>query len=48
MDRDVALRESIVHGLRMQGWSRLEAEGEALARIDRQRQKEKQHGQDRH
>lgn len=35
------LYDSIVHGLRMRGWSRIEAEGEALARIDRMRQKRK-------
>jgi hypothetical protein len=29
------LFESIVHGLRMQGWSRIEAEAEALSRIAR-------------
>jgi hypothetical protein len=33
------LYDSIVHGLRSQGWSRIEAEGEALDRIERQRQK---------
>ena len=27
----------IVHGLRTQGWSRLEAEGEALDRIEKRR-----------
>lgn len=34
---EVALRESIVHGLRMRGWSRIEAESEALDRIERRR-----------
>jgi hypothetical protein len=34
-----ALYDSIVHGLRSQGWSRMDAEGEALARIERQRQR---------
>ena len=27
--------ESIVHGLRMQGWSRIEAENEAYERVTR-------------
>jgi hypothetical protein len=36
-----ALFDSIVHGLRSHGWSRIEAEGEALARIDRARQARK-------
>ena len=31
------LFDSTVHGLRSRGWSRIEAEGEALARIDRAR-----------
>lgn len=31
------LYESIVHGLRSRGWSRIEAEGEALDRIERRR-----------
>lgn len=29
------LRESIIHGLRSQGWSRIEAENEADDRIER-------------
>jgi hypothetical protein len=29
--------ESVVHGLRSRGWSRIEAEGEALERIERLR-----------
>jgi hypothetical protein len=33
----MTLMESIVHGLRMRGWSRIEAEGEALERIERMR-----------
>ena len=33
------LYESIVHGLRSQGWSRIDAEGEALERIERNRQR---------
>jgi hypothetical protein len=31
------LRESIVHGLRMRGWSRIEAENEADDRIEARR-----------
>jgi hypothetical protein len=38
-EKEQALYESIVHGLRSRGWSRIEAEGEAIARIDRQRQR---------
>jgi hypothetical protein len=34
-----AFYDRVVHGLRSQGWSRLEAEGEALDRIERQRSK---------
>ena len=33
------LRESIIHGLRMQGWSRIEAENEADERIDLHRRR---------
>lgn len=32
------LYDSIVHGLRSRGWSRIEAEGAALTRIERSRQ----------
>lgn len=31
------LFDSVVHGLRSAGWSRLEAEGEALNRVERKR-----------
>lgn len=34
-----ALRESIIHGLRMSGWSRMDAEDEADERIRRVRDK---------
>ena len=40
--QDKAMFDSIVHGLRMQGWSRIEAEGEALERIERARQRRPQ------
>ena len=33
------LFDHIVHRLRSQGWSRIEAEGEALDRIERQRRR---------
>jgi len=33
----VTLRESIIHGLRMKGWSRIDAENEAEDRSDRTR-----------
>lgn len=33
------LRDSIIHGLRSQGWSKIEAENEALDRIERMRQR---------
>lgn len=36
-DDHQALRESIVHGLRSQGWGRIEAENEADDRIERGR-----------
>ena len=32
--------QSLIHTLRSQGWSRIEAEGEALERIERRRQQE--------
>lgn len=32
-DTEADLYESIVHGLRSQGWSRIDAESEALDRI---------------
>lgn len=35
------LYDSIVHGLRQQGWSRFEAEGEALVRVDARRSEKK-------
>lgn len=35
------LRESIIHGLRSRGWSRIDAEDEADVRIEKQRQKDK-------
>lgn len=34
--------DSLVHGLRAQGWSRIEAEGEALERIELRRQPERE------
>lgn len=34
---NATLRESIVHGLRSQGWSRIDAENEADERIERMR-----------
>lgn len=36
-DAERSLYNSIVHGLRSKGWSRMDAEGEALDRIDRAR-----------
>lgn len=33
-DPDAALRESMIHGLRSQGWSRIDAETEADDRIE--------------
>lgn len=36
-DDEKALYDSIVHGLRSQGWSRIEAEGEALERVEKRR-----------
>jgi hypothetical protein len=36
---ETKLFDSIVHGLRSRGWSRFEAEGEALDRIEKHRQK---------
>jgi len=38
MNKDT-LRDSIIHGLRMAGWSRIEAEQEADNRILRQHKK---------
>lgn len=35
--REQELYDSIVHGLRSQGWSRIDAEGEALDRIEKMR-----------
>lgn len=32
-DDEQRLYDSIVHGLRSQGWSRFDAEGEAIARV---------------
>ena len=34
-DKDRVTYDRIVHGLRSRGWSRIEAEGEALDRIER-------------
>jgi hypothetical protein len=34
-----ALRDGIIHSLRMRGWSRIEAENEADDRIERRRAK---------
>lgn len=34
--------DDVVHGLRSQGWSRLEAEGEALDRLEKWRRNHKQ------
>lgn len=39
MGEDQELYDSIVHGLRSQGWSRMDAEDEALDRIERIRQR---------
>ena len=39
------LFDSIVHGLRNQGWSRIEAENEAIDRIERMRAKRKEPNQ---
>jgi hypothetical protein len=36
-DAEKLLYDSIVHGLRMQGWPRFDAEAEAIARIDKRR-----------
>lgn len=36
------LYDSMVHGLRQQGWSRMEAEGEALDRIVKMRENQKE------
>jgi hypothetical protein len=36
-DYEKSYFESVVHGLRMRGWSRIDAEGEALDRIERSR-----------
>lgn len=36
-EEERSLYDSIVHGLRMVGWTREEAEGEALARVIRYR-----------
>lgn len=41
MTDDKGLRASIIHGLRSQGWSRIDAETEADDRIERYRQAEK-------
>jgi hypothetical protein len=35
------LFDSIVDGLRRQGWSKLDAEGEALDRIERMRERDR-------
>jgi hypothetical protein len=40
-DRLDELRESIVHGLRSRGWSRIDAENEADNKIENLRQKGK-------
>lgn len=38
MDQDErSFYESVVHGLRSRGWSRIDAEGEALDRLERLR-----------
>jgi hypothetical protein len=34
--------DSVVHGLRMAGWSRIDAESEAMDRLERQRQKRRE------
>jgi hypothetical protein len=39
-EKEQQLYDSIVHGLRSQGWSRAMAEAEAIDRIDRSRHKE--------
>lgn len=36
-EQEQALYDSVVHGLRSRGWSRTEAEGEALERVLRYR-----------
>lgn len=43
-DNERALFDSTVHGLRSRGWSRIEAEGEALDRIERNRRKSEPKG----
>lgn len=43
--KEATLRDSIIHGLRMKGWSRIEAENEAFDRIERLRAKAKEQGQ---
>jgi hypothetical protein len=37
VDDERELFESVVHELRSRGWSRVEAEGEALERIEKRR-----------
>lgn len=41
-DEEAAIRESIIHGLRSQNWSRIEAENEADARIENLRARHNQ------
>lgn len=36
-DGEQSFFDSVVHGLRSRGWSRIEAEGEALDRLEAQR-----------
>lgn len=36
-DEEKKLYDSIVHSLRSKGWSRIEAEGEAISMIDKKR-----------
>jgi len=36
-EKEKSLYDSMVHGLRSQGWSKSDAEAEALARIDAKR-----------
>lgn len=40
VDEHEAFRESVIHGLRTQGWSKSDAEAEAADRVERLRQKE--------
>jgi len=41
-DREKELFDSIVHGLRSKGWSKVDAEDEALSKIERLRQRKEE------